>query len=185
MSRWVLRAICDIDKSDVLAVIDETLERSFWQAHHVFAYISRIFNWALERDAYGLDRSPCDRLRPAKIIGAKEPRTRILSDKELRALWHASNKLGYPLGPFVRLLMLTGQRRSEAAERERDSITYRTVQHQAALIAALKDELALALRAVNAFAKAITRRQDDLTKEIGELCAKLSEVEQGSIETRQ
>jgi integrase len=54
-------------------------------------------------------------MRPSKIIGVKEPRTRILSDDELRALWRAAHQLGYPLGPLVQLLMLTGQRRSEVA----------------------------------------------------------------------
>ena len=53
-------------------------------------------------------------MRPAKVIGAKEPRTRILTDDELRALWRSS--VDYPLGPFVRLLILTGQRKSEVAE---------------------------------------------------------------------
>jgi integrase len=132
VSRWGKRAICDIDKADVLAVIDETLERSSWQAHHVFAYMSRIFNWALERDAYGIDRSPCDRLRPAKLIGAKEPRTRILTDAELKALWVACLSLDYPIGPLVRMLMLTGQRRSEVANAQWSEINgdVWTIPHQ-------------------------------------------------------
>jgi integrase len=116
VSRWGSRAICDIDRADVLQALDETMARSHWQSHHVFSYASRIFSWALERDAYGLERSPCDRLRPSKVIGPKEPRTRILSDAELRAVWHACPDLGFPFGPLVRLLILTGQRRSEVAE---------------------------------------------------------------------
>jgi integrase len=123
VARWGTRGLCDIDRADVLAVIDETMERSQWQAHHVFSYASRLFNWALERDVYALERSPCDRLRPAKIIGTKEPRTRILSDIELRALWAICPQLDYPIGPLVRLLMLSGQRRSEVAEARWSEIT--------------------------------------------------------------
>lgn len=115
LPHWGRRAVTDICKSNVLGIIDGILARGVpYQAHHTLGYISRIFNFALERgDAYGLERSPCDRLRPAKIIGPKEPRTRILSNAELRALWHVCVKLGYPIGPCVQLMMLSGQRRSE------------------------------------------------------------------------
>src|SRR5258708_5211402 len=54
-------------------------------------------------------------MRPKDVIGKKAPRKRVLDDNELRALWHASEKLGYPYGPFYRLLVLTGQRKSEVA----------------------------------------------------------------------
>jgi integrase len=111
---WGRRAVADITKSDVLWVIDGILARGVpYQARHVLGYISRIFNFTLECDVYGLERSPCDRLRPAKIIGPKEPRTRILSNAELRSLWHVCLKLGYPVGPCVQMMMLSGQRRSE------------------------------------------------------------------------
>ena len=59
--------------------------------------------------------SPCDRLKPAALIGAKQPRQRTLNDAELRALWQASETLGYPFGPLYRLLLLTGARKSEVA----------------------------------------------------------------------
>jgi integrase len=112
---WFKRPITDISRADVLSVVEAALARDApWQAHHVLSYASRIFNWAIERGTYGLDHSPCERMRPAKIIGLKEPRTRVLTDEELRALWHA--KLPYPLGPLVQLLLLTGQRRTEVAE---------------------------------------------------------------------
>jgi integrase len=36
-----------------------------------------------------------------------------LSDAELRTFWHASGRMGYPYGPALRLLALTGCRREE------------------------------------------------------------------------
>ena len=60
--------------------------------------------------------SPCDRLKPADLIGRKEARSRVLDDRELKALWHASEALGYPYGDLLRLLAITGQRKSECAE---------------------------------------------------------------------
>src|SRR5262249_35113084 len=54
--------------------------------------------------------------RPADAIGKKAVRNRVLNDDELRALWKATEDMGYPYGPLLRLLALTGQRRSEVAE---------------------------------------------------------------------
>jgi integrase len=116
VSRWAKRPITDIDRHDVISVVEEALKRGApYQAHHVLSYASRLFNWAIERGTYGLESSPCDRIRPAKLIGPKLPRTRVLNDAELRALWHVSGRLPYPIGPLVRMLILTGQRRSEVA----------------------------------------------------------------------
>jgi integrase len=107
VSRWGKRAVTDIDRADVLAVIDACLARGApYQAHHLFGYCSRVFNWAIER---GLRQtSPCAHMWPSSLIGAKEPRTRVLTDDELRALWVVAD-------PFVKMLILTGQRRGEVA----------------------------------------------------------------------
>jgi integrase len=43
-------------------------------------------------------------------------RDRVLNDKELRAVWLAAGELGHPYTGIVRLLMVTGQRRSEIAD---------------------------------------------------------------------
>src|SRR5262249_7364784 len=42
-------------------------------------------------------------------------RQRMLSDDELRCLWKATGRLGYPWGPLFRFLLLTGTRKTEAA----------------------------------------------------------------------
>ena len=43
-------------------------------------------------------------------------RQRVLSDDEVVALWRAAGRLGYPAGPFYRLLLLTGVRLNELAD---------------------------------------------------------------------
>ena len=63
----------------------------------------------------GLESSPCDRLKPGRLIGEKKPRQRVLHDDELRAFWQATERLGYPYGPLFRLLLITGQRKNEVA----------------------------------------------------------------------
>src|SRR5262245_6352261 len=117
ISRWADRPITEITRRDVLAVIDASVDRGNpYQAHNLLVYIRRIFNWAIARGVYGLESSPCDRMRPKEIIGAKKARTRVLNNDELRALWKASEAMGYPYGPLFQILALTGQRKSEVAE---------------------------------------------------------------------
>jgi integrase len=55
-------------------------------------------------------------LKAAEIIGKLRPRQRILADSELVALWGATAGLSYPAGPFVRMLLLSGQQLREVAE---------------------------------------------------------------------
>jgi integrase len=113
---WAQRPITEIDWPDVKRAIDAAIRRgSTWQAHHLFSYLQRLFNWAIDQGTYGLIASPLDRKKPSRVIGAKAPRTRVLSDDEIRALWSAAQRLGYPFGPYVQLLLLTGQRRTELA----------------------------------------------------------------------
>jgi integrase len=117
VERWAARPIAEIDRHDVMAVIDAAVDRgALYQAHNLLGYIRRLFNWAIGRGIYGLETSPCDRIRPADAIGKKAARKRILHDRELRAFWNATESIGYPYGELFRLLALTGQRKSEVAE---------------------------------------------------------------------
>jgi integrase len=50
------------------------------------------------------------------LIGPKLPRERVLNDNEIRVLWKACEAIGYPYGPCFKMLLLTGQRRSEVSE---------------------------------------------------------------------
>ena len=45
-------------------------------------------------------------------------RERVLSDDELRLVWGAADAIGWPFGPVVKLLALTGARRDEVAQME-------------------------------------------------------------------
>jgi integrase len=117
ISRWGSRPITDITARDVVAVLDEAVARGApYQAHNLLGHIRRLFNWAIGRHIYGLDKSPCDRMKSKDVIGPKLSRTRVLSDAELRALWAATERMGCPYAPLYRMLALTGQRKSEVAE---------------------------------------------------------------------
>ena len=101
----------------MLEVINAAIDRGApYQAHNLLGNIRSFFNWAIATGDYGLEHSPCDRIRPKVAIGERKPRQRVLDDAEVRALWRATEKMGYPFGPLYRLLLLTGCRKSEIAE---------------------------------------------------------------------
>lgn len=111
------RPITEVTKADILRVINDAIARdSESMAHNCLAYARAFFNWAIESGRYGLETSPCDRIKAKSMIGKKPIRKRVLNDVEIAALWDATTKMGYPLGDFYRMLLLTGLRRSEVAE---------------------------------------------------------------------
>jgi integrase len=114
---WNGRPISEIDSADVVAIVKAAKNRgATYQAHNLLGTARRLFSWAIDQHCYGLESSPCDRLKPKAIIGKKLFRTRVLNDDELRALWKATETMPYPYGPLFRMLALTGQRKSEVAE---------------------------------------------------------------------
>jgi integrase len=114
--RWGNRPITEITALDVRDAIKEVKDRAPAQARNLLGYAKRLFAWAEAQHVYGIDRSPAERLKPKDIIGRKTLRQRVLGDREMRALWFAAGKLGYPYGDVFQLLALTGQRKSEVAE---------------------------------------------------------------------
>jgi integrase len=123
VSQWGARPITSIASADVREVIEAKVDQGHRaQAHNLLGTLRRLFNWALGTDAYGLEKSPCDRLRPRDLIGVRAIRDRVLSDRELLAFWRATAHLGDPYGPLFRLLALTIQRKSEVAEAVRSEV---------------------------------------------------------------
>jgi integrase len=78
---------------------------------NAFAVLSAFFRWKPVARAIG--RNVIDLVdAPAK----PQSRERVLSHDEIKRVWNAAEKVGYPFGPLVQLLLLTGQRRDEIAE---------------------------------------------------------------------
>ena len=75
------------------------------------AYGRAAFTWAIKRGVVG--SNPFATLPITKTIARRE---RVLSDHEISEIWRAAgNAAAFPYGTIVRLLILTGQRRSEVA----------------------------------------------------------------------
>jgi integrase len=117
IKQWGDRPINEITRRDVIELVEAIADRpAATYAFATFSVVRRLFNWNLDRDLYGLDKSPCDRVRIGSLLGAaKQPRQRMLSDDEILCLWKATKRLPYPWQPLFRLLLLTGTRRNEAA----------------------------------------------------------------------
>jgi integrase len=117
VARWKDWPVADVTPQECAQAVRAIVERgSPYQAHNAFGYLRRLYNWAIASGEYGIDASPVARLRPSEIIGKREARIRVLNDVELRRMWRAAYGLGYPYGPLVHLLILTGQREREVAD---------------------------------------------------------------------
>jgi integrase len=111
LPRWRGRTIHDISRKDVLRLLDDIVDKgSPIVANRTLSAIRKLFNWAVSRDILAM--SPCTGIKPPT---AERSRDRVLSDDELRAVWEGSEKLGWPFGPMVKILILTAQRRDEVA----------------------------------------------------------------------
>lgn len=100
-----------IGRAQLQPIIDAIPVRSKGMRRAVFAYASVLFGWAAKRGDIAAN--------PVTGMAKPEPpksRDRVLTDDELAAIWRGSEKVGKPFGPFFRLLIMTGQRRSEVAE---------------------------------------------------------------------
>ena len=111
VAAWGDRPVNGIAKKDVVALIDRVHdERGPAAANMALARVRSFLGWLAARDVIPV--SPAAGVRmPAHL----EARDRVLSEDELRLVWQASGGLSEPFGAFVRLLILTGQRRDEVA----------------------------------------------------------------------
>ena len=111
LPHWRSRQIQSISRRDVRALLDEVIATgSPVAANRTLAAVRLMFNWAMSNDI--VTASPCAGMtRPTQEM----PRDRVLSDEELKSAWRAAGEIGFPFGPLVQLLVLTGQRRDEVA----------------------------------------------------------------------
>lgn len=119
LPRWGERRIQQLGRRDVLELLDAVIERGAGvQANRVLAAVRKLFSWACERDI--LVVSPAAGVKPPTPEASRE---RVLSDDEIRLLWKACGRVGYPFGPLTKLMLLTGTRRDEAAGLRRSEVS--------------------------------------------------------------
>jgi integrase len=117
---WKDRLLADIRRPDLIHLLDGIEDNNgSVMADAVLAQIRKLFNWSLDRGI--IEFTPIARVQ--RRTKAKErARKRWLDKSEIKAVWSAADQAGYPFGPFVKMLLLTGQRRSEVASMRWDEI---------------------------------------------------------------
>ena len=109
-------AIDAIQRSDVAVLIDDlATKHGKVAADRARTALSTLFSWAIDRNYLGLN--------PVQNFSRRsqgEARDRVLSEAELVAVWKGCRADDY--GRIVRLLILTGQRKTEIGDLERAEI---------------------------------------------------------------
>lgn len=104
------QAIDKIQRRDIVSVLDEIADQhGKTSADRARTALSAFFAWAIDRGY--LDLNPVQNIAPRAQNAA---RSRVLSEAELSAVWKACGDDDH--GRIVRLLLLTGQRRSEIGD---------------------------------------------------------------------
>ena len=108
--RWGKRSLMSLKRADMVKLMDDYADRP-GRKKYVHSLLRKMFNWAVDRE--DIEVSPLAGMKAPKAVAS---RRRVLGQEELVCLWKACDKVGWPWGPYVRLLILTMQRRQEVAE---------------------------------------------------------------------
>ena len=118
------KAMPDIGRDDVELIIDAIPVPNQAMRRTVHVYAPVLWVWAIRR-RFATEIPLFAIEKPA----APEARDRTLKDAELLSVWSAAADLASPFDAFIRLLILTGQRRGEVAgimwgELDRENATW-------------------------------------------------------------
>ena len=108
LPKWRDTDLASIRRADVRDLIDGI--DGIVAPGRALTIIRTLFRYAMGRD--WVDASPAEAIpNPSRDI----PRDRYLDMKEVGAVYQSADMLGYPFAGFLKLLILTGQRRTEVA----------------------------------------------------------------------
>ena len=112
VSRWGARRIASIGHADVVQLLrdvqgDDPTSRAAI-SNKVRTVLSRFFRWAIAEALMLTRENPVASTEPRR---GEKARSRVLTDMEITAVWKTAD--AWPFGTIVRLLLVTGQRRSE------------------------------------------------------------------------
>lgn len=109
LPKWGSRAIQSIARRDVIALLDGIPFPVAGNRTH--AALSTLFGWAVRVGI--VEANP---MRDVKRLSKEKPRERVLTDAEIVQVWNGATTLGNAFAAAVRVLMLTGQRRTEVMQ---------------------------------------------------------------------
>jgi integrase len=111
LPEWRARRLSSIGKPDIHELLDALGDRAPIVANRTLGVLKSMGRFAVERGI--VERNPFTDVRKPK---PEVSRDRVLDEGEVAALMAVLDATDYPVGPLVKMLLLTGQRRSEVAE---------------------------------------------------------------------
>ncbi|MBA4163315.1 MAG: integrase [Erythrobacter sp.] len=114
LPRFGDRMADSITRAEITTLVEDVTYRNPQQptlreGRSVHQRLSAFYSWAMPK-LERLQANPCQYAwRPP--LG--KPRDRFLTEDEIRLFWNACDKMDWPFGPGFKLLLVTGQRRSE------------------------------------------------------------------------
>jgi integrase len=107
---WKGRTIHSITRDEIVDFLVEVAETTPVTANRLLAVLGALMNWYQLQRGSGFTSPIVRGMAPTE----ERARDRILSDDELRVIWHVAGKMG-TFGRIVRMLLLTGARKGEIA----------------------------------------------------------------------
>jgi integrase len=112
LPKWSNRKLPEITRKDIFELLEELMVADHpYMANRALAHIRKFFNWCLETGRVAV--SPATNIKPP---GKEVARDRVLNNDEINAVWKGADELGWPFGPAIKVLILTGQRRNEVLQ---------------------------------------------------------------------
>jgi len=106
---WRERRVTEVKRAEIIALLDDIVDRGApIAANRTLAALRKLFNWCMERDI--IEASPCAGVKPPS---SENRNNRFLSNSEIRWLWQTADEDTGPFGAYVKVLLLSGQRKSE------------------------------------------------------------------------
>lgn len=117
-SRFGKRNIKAVSKADIIKMIDHVVARGApIHANRLLQYVKRFFSWCVEMDY--IEVSPA--ISIPKPVNERS-RERVLTIQETYSIYEAANELGVIYSSFIKLLILSGHRRSELSQLKWDEL---------------------------------------------------------------
>lgn len=108
LPKWGTREIDSIKRGDVRDLLDSI--EGVVAPNRVHALVRRLFRHALGRD--WIEHSPAEAIEKPR---GESVRDRYLEMPDVARIYRTADLLGYPYGGYLKMLLLTGQRRTEVA----------------------------------------------------------------------
>jgi integrase len=111
-ARWERRNVATLTGRDLMDAVHEVQRtRGTAAARKLHSTLSGFFRWLYEQRRI-VEASP---LIGTRLPGKPGRRKRVLDHHEIALVWHAAGDMKPPFGAYIRMLLLTGQRRNEVA----------------------------------------------------------------------